>query len=1770
MWSFQLDLLDAPTINAVDEPTSTVTVTEKNGLPDGYNVRYTFGEGSTIPEDPTATSPIMDVDGFIVRTAGTLKVVIERYGVVLTEVATKHVEPTLETCANPSISYDNTTGEVTINCTDPTDAAIYYTTDGTTIPTSSTGTPYNGSVGITAETTFKAVATHTGRTPSEVVTKTISKVETPTIVNNGSNIVISCSTDGAAIYYTDDGSTPSSASTPYTPGTTVINVAGNEGKTYKAIAKKDGCITSDESEPLMVLATCHLPVISLDWKTGEVTISNGTDETIYYTTDGLDPLSGSPYNGSFTISATTTIKAVATKAGMNNSTIATETFSKVETPTIQDNGSYAISITSTTEGAKIYYATGGSTPTYGINLYGTPLNLSNVALKAKAFKEDMVPSEEASATITLQLPTPTITLGDNGTVTFSIDPEITGVTYKYTLDETDPSDSNGETSTGTFTLSAPAVVKVIAVLENYDNSAVASSSSFLVPTNVPVLLQQNESIDFFLTQVGNANKQLTTTNIPTNDIVWHFEDAKEGGVQYYNIVKNTAGGNEYLCYGTTASPKIFYLDNNSENPDKVKFSIDRVESVGVYCYNFKIKDQNLYLHKPNGNDNVSFVAANANATYNKSLWRILACPRDKESMRDYLNPLLFSTSSGSTINYYQIKTGSSYITAPTSTTDVKGATDADDVNTRWYLEEVTERADDEAVFTTYYNIRNAVTNQYMYYSGTAAGSTNAAQVKDYDDSEADKFKFVVVKSANGDGITNGVRSTGKFYNIIPKALQSEINQANNSLSLNGTNSLKTGNSRASTNTRWEFILDEDFVVAPVITYSKDDNQVTISTTTTGATIYYTTDGTTTPSASDNADSGTTSITFAHTPNNVTYKAIAIKNSHASTVTTQKIVCAPTITLGAYTAEYDGTDKVPGVSLKYGEDDILSTTYTVSYSDNKKDVGTVTITITNNEEDNNYIVYGTTTFDITPKPVTVEGITAEDKTYDGTTVATLSYDNVTISGIVVGDELTVTAVEATGAFTDVNVGTGKTVNITISSVTLGGTSKDNYVWTTEGNQSTATASITGASPTLDTPPTANTLTYNGTAQSLVTAGSATNGTVHYRVGDTGDFSSTVPQETNAGTYTVYYKVVGDANYQDITYDTPITVTINKKEIVVSDITAQNKKYDRTETATLIYKDVILTGKLEGDDLTVTATGAFADANVGTGKTVTISGLTLEGTSANNYQLAAEGQQTTATADIEAKSVTVSGITASNKTYDGTTDATLVFTGATLTGKLDGDDLTVTATGAFADANVGTGKAVTINGITLEGTSASNYQLAAEGQQTTATANIEAISVTVSGITASNKKYDGTNNATLDCSAATLTGKLDGDDLTVTATGTFENADVGAGKTVTISGWTLGGADAGNYEPAATGNQASTTADITQAPLTITAKDKSIAYGDAPANDGVEYAGFVNGETETVLSGSLEYVYNSALDGSGTAYTATSPQGAYYIIPSGLTSSNYNITFVAGTLTVGLKSIGSGYDLASGFTVSLGEGNSIILKDGETTLVEGTDYTLGTPTTSGRYTITDITGSGNYTNTVSIRFANVTFMSDGSEGATDWSATFVADGNHALPIAEDISVYIIESIDVTNNTVNLTELNYIPDGVPVLLISNANHSGFLVKNPTSYTAITDAQESANMLKKSTGQSFALRQIYLLYNNEFVLNIPGTLEAGKIYLENPNYPYSSSARLRISRAASTGISGMNDDNNTDNLDDRWFTIDGRRLNGKPTKKGLYILNDEKVVIK
>ncbi len=86
----------------------------------------------------------------------------------------------------------------------------------------------------------------------------------------------------------------------------------------------------------------------------------------------------------------------------------------------------------------------------------------------------------------------------------------------------------------------------------------------------------------------------------------------------------------------------------------------------------------------------------------------------------------------------------------------------------------------------------------------------------------------------------------------------------------------------------------------------------------------------------------------------------------------------------------------------------------------------------------------------------------------------------------------------------------------------------------------------------------------------------------------------------------------------------------------------------------------------------------------------------------------------------------------------------------------------------------------------------------------------------------------------------------------------------------------------------------TVTVAKAPLTITAKDKAITYGEKAANSGYAVSGFVKGEDESVLSGEAVYSYT---------YKQYGNVGEYAISVSGLTAQNYDITFVDGTLTVG---------------------------------------------------------------------------------------------------------------------------------------------------------------------------------------------------------------------------------------------------------------------------
>jgi trimeric autotransporter adhesin len=452
--------------------------------------------------------------------------------------------------------------------------------------------------------------------------------------------------------------------------------------------------------------------------------------------------------------------------------------------------------------------------------------------------------------------------------------------------------------------------------------------------------------------------------------------------------------------------------------------------------------------------------------------------------------------------------------------------------------------------------------------------------------------------------------------------------------------------------------------------------------------------------------------------------------------------------------------------------------------------------------------------LTVNPAILTGtVTAASKTYDGNTSATITGRS--LSGVLGADNVTLSS--GTANFADKTVGPNKTV--TVTGLVLVGADAGKYQLAS--TTVTTIASIT-AQPLTATGVTAATRVYDGTTVATLSFGGAA--LVGVVSGDT------VTLSTGAAVGTFASKTVGagkivtiaglalagaDAGNYTLTQPTT-TASITTKTLTIGGVVANNKTYDGNTAASLNSGGASLVGVVSGDTVTLNAggaTGAFADKSVGVGKAVTISGYTISGADSANYTL----MQPSATASITAKNLVVAGQAANDKVYDGGTGATLNWSGASLVGVVAGDTVTLVtggAAGAFGNKVVGSGKTVTIAGLALGGPDAGNYLLT----QPTATASITLKNLTVSGVSAANKVFDGGLNATLNLSSATLVGVIAGDLVTLNASaavGTFNSIHVGTAKAVTIAGLALGGPDAGNYAL----TQPSTAADITPAPQTV---------------------------------------------------------------------------------------------------------------------------------------------------------------------------------------------------------------------------------------------------------------------------------------------------------------------------------------------------------------
>ena len=151
-----------------------------------------------------------------------------------------------------------------------------------------------------------------------------------------------------------------------------------------------------------------------------------------------------------------------------------------------------------------------------------------------------------------------------------------------------------------------------------------------------------------------------------------------------------------------------------------------------------------------------------------------------------------------------------------------------------------------------------------------------------------------------------------------------------------------------------------------------------------------------------------------------------------------------------------------------------------------------------------------------------------------------------------------------------------------------------------------------------------LTYTGQEQALITAGMTDYGTMQYSLTEDGTYSQDIPTGTDAGAYTVWYRVIGDENHND-TKPASVPVSIGKKPLTITGVMAKSKPYDGTTNAdisSVTFDNVILK---RDTDYTVTA--SFDDASVDNGKNVTAT-VTLMGQAAKNYFLEQSSFTTTA--------------------------------------------------------------------------------------------------------------------------------------------------------------------------------------------------------------------------------------------------------------------------------------------------------------------------------------------------------------------------------------------------------------------------------------------------------------------------------------------------------------------------------------------------------------
>ena len=558
---------------------------------------------------------------------------------------------------SPSPAKYTSTVEVSIT-TLTSGASIYFTLDGKTPGISSR--KYISPITISSTTLIKAIAIKSDSIDSDISSATFeislpaAKTAKPVFFpaedtfNETTEIKILCATEGAAIYYTQNGELPSISSQKYEKPLLI-----SSSVTIKAIAVKESMRDSDiasasytiniSGPQVRVSKPSFSPGPNTFISTCEVKIRCITEGAeIYYTLDSSAPSkeNGIKYEdgGIIKISSTTLLKAIATRSGLLNSLITEGTYEiiipvQIAEPTFKPaagtyNSTREISITCSTEGADIYYTTDGTNPTpYSLKYAGPIVVDKNMTIKAFAIKNGMLSSRAASSdyiinfdmarTAAPQFNYPSGTY--EKTLEVALSTGTPGAVIYYTLDYSEPNIASTRYEK-TLEIYLTSIIKAVAVKAGMSNSEITSADyTMKIPGNINIpkvtglfyysadkILKWNEvkletnEVEYAVTIDGQLIPQYVTK--PEFSLA-----AFLAGTRYAQVQAKLAGSSHALDFGPQSNSYKFTIKSVSNIPTVNNITTQSgyllwdplCDSETVYGYRIMFDDEleNLFITK---------------------------------------------------------------------------------------------------------------------------------------------------------------------------------------------------------------------------------------------------------------------------------------------------------------------------------------------------------------------------------------------------------------------------------------------------------------------------------------------------------------------------------------------------------------------------------------------------------------------------------------------------------------------------------------------------------------------------------------------------------------------------------------------------------------------------------------------------------------------------------------------------------------------------------------------------------------------------------------------------------------------------------------------------------------------------------------------------------------------------------------------------------------------------------------------------------------------